>query len=74
MTNNLSTPFVARGKDLFYRKTWPSHVCRPDPRDRPSSFVADLGPSMDQSIERDNPGYWHTAPGNRYAALLLNFP
>ena len=74
MTNDLATPFVACGEDLVYREPRPASACRSDPCGRLSSFIAYLGPSVDQAIERNNPGHRHTAPGNRYPALLLNLP
>lgn len=79
MTNNLASPFVARGNNLFYRKTRLAKACRSEPFSRPACFIAHLGPSMDETIvdeaiERNDPGHWHTAPGDRYAAVLLNLP
>ena len=74
MTNNLASPFVARGNNLFYRETRPANACRSDSCSRPACFIAYLGPSMDETIERNDPGHGHTAPGNRYAAVLLNLP
>lgn len=68
----LATPFVARRKNLFDREARSTLTYRSDPCRRPARIVADLWPSVDRTIERNNPGNGHDTPGNRYATLSLN--